>query len=310
MPNRMRSRGGKRGYLKGKKYPGRTQTALTFRSPEGYLPQKFVTQHVYQQDTYVDINTPGTGALSFQVNLINIDRPEPTGVNQRVNGFDQMNLLYKQWRVNYCHITMKFLNMMNEPLLVITVPRPDDVGFVVGTDTSAGIAQQPYARNRLLGTADGGRPMGIFTYGCNPSALFGRNIITSDAGVHSGIDTTGPSSNMRFNIWFENPTDPSAGDLEVSYTLLVKYYVTWWDRKISTGSSPAEMVMLKELTGGITIKEGKEEMDEDAASRTEQFIGPASVRKPLPQASAETNAYLANLCVMQHKQMSFKISKV
>ncbi len=315
--NRMRSRGGKRGFLKGKKYPGRTQTALTFRSKEGYLPQKFVTCHVYQQDTYIEVPevTPPivtAGARTFQISLINIGRPEPTGPFERVNGFTQMNLLYKQWRVNYSHITIRFLNYLDDALLVCCVPRSDADPFSVAiprTNTIAELSQQPYARNKLLGVADGGKPMATFSYGCNPSALLGRSVVTGDEGEYSGTNTTGPSENMMYNVWVENPQDNESGGLQFSYTVFIKYYVTWWDRKVSEADNPDDMLA---LTGGITImgKPGKEEKEMDVDPEVkDQNMDPVKIIAVPPASNPKTLELLAKLLKQQVMLMTKSVKK-
>lgn len=307
MPNYMRSKGGKRGHLRGKKFPKRTQTVLTFRSSQSYLPQKFVTCHVYQNDTSVTSVTP----VDFQFALINIGRPEPDGAFERVNGFQEMNLFYKQWIVNYSSLTLIIQNTDDGfPLNTATVPRSD---FQSMTDMSE-MAQNPYGRFKMCTQSSGSRAMVVYKYGCNPNSLLGRKTITGDPGLYSGVNTTGPSGPMAYNLHMENAAFPEL-DVNCVFTFRIKYYVTWWDRKISfqgeiealskmpeqmaqvTGAH-ANIMQMKStlaLTGGITIKNGKEEMDDEEPRPLDQFIGPINPKRVPGTIDPKKLAYIMKM---------------
>lgn len=254
----MKKFGAKRGFTsRKKKFPKRGQKVLTYRSAQGALPQKFITQHVY----VADYSRTDTGGFNYQINIINIDRPEPTGDNMSVNGFDEMSAWYAQWRVNYCQLTLKVMNNDGQNGCNVTiVPRADDTAITTMLD----IAQQPYAKWAMLSNGTGGKVMHTFRLGVNPNTLAGRTLRFDDPGLTSGAGTTGPTKNMRFNLRVENSSLP-AGNTIVVFTTILKYYVTWYDRKIIPALDPLDIAMLGLKPLGI--KPGKEEIEEKSPKR-------------------------------------------
>lgn len=227
-----RTRFKKRGSY-GKKKSFANQKVAIFRGLS-FLPQKYNCCHVYHDFEFF---SSGIAQVNFQYSLLDLINPGFDSPDRAYDGFHQINAIYNQWRVTSVQWSIQSTNDGINPYQLLVLPRQDDEVFT----NDAEMAQQPYCKTRMVGSAEGSAATVFLSGNINMSTLGGRKVVFDDPGFTSGIsnDSVTPTEVWSLNFLWVNPGSSPEPDLAVAFHLKLTANVTWWDRDIIPQTDPS-----------------------------------------------------------------------
>lgn len=198
---------------------------------------KYTAEHVLS-GTYTQGDIPAGALQSYRT--ASLYDPDRTGGGHQPLFFDEMALIYSQYRVLGAKMTIRFVNICDEPIVCVGA----HLGAPLGTGWNPRhLMERKDIRTQILSPMSaGGKNSTTMTLFYSPSKFYGQsksNLKADNALVGTEDGATLPSKMSYFELGVAQ-VDTSVGnsnDHKVKVYIDIEYTAFWNDRKLKLTAS-------------------------------------------------------------------------
>lgn len=206
--------------------------------PNGLIAKHKYTMNKTLNATYTANDIPGTAQQSFRT--ASLFDPDRTGVGHQPLFFDEMSAIYKQYRILGAKCKVRFVNMVNEPVIVFGA----HLGAPLGTGWSpSNLMERKDVKSQFLSPLfAGGKNQTTMTLYYSPSKFYKQSkaqLRADNSLVGNDVGDVVPSKATYFEIALAQ-VDSTLGSSEnhaVKIFVEIEYTAFWNDRKLNNNDS-------------------------------------------------------------------------
>lgn len=234
MPPRKQNR--KKGRRKARKANPR-MLSLGPTYPNGIIAKHKYTEAMVLQGSYTQTDIPSTAMYSFRAG--SMFDPDRTSTGHQPLFYDEMALIYEQYRILGAKARIRFVNMSDEPVIVF--------GAHLGAPLGAGwqadnLLERKDIKSQILSAKTGGKNLATINLFYSPSKFYkqSKENLRNDPDLRGKWDgTVLPTKTSFFELGMAQVSSDLGGSdaHKVKCYIEIEYTAFWNDRKLKIAGS-------------------------------------------------------------------------
>lgn len=205
--------------------------------PNGLIAKHKYTTAMVLQGSYTQTDVPSTAMYSFR--SASMFDPDRTGTGHQPLFYDEMALIYEQYRVLGAKARIRFVNMSDEPIVIF--------GAHLGAPLGAGwqadaLLERKDINSKILSAKTGGKNVANINLFYSPSKFYNQSkeTLKNDPDLRGKWDgTTLPVKTSFFELGMAQVSSDLGGSdaHKVKCFVEIEYTAFWNDRKLKIAGS-------------------------------------------------------------------------